>query len=396
MSDFYREDRNPVWKMFVSALAGAIIGAVIVGVMVAVLMPSQLAQSAPNQQQLTSGQSVPFALDTPSGSTVNNPAATLINYDMNTYPVVEVVKAAGPAVVKVETKQEGVVYNFFGMPVVAESSGNGSGVIIDAAGYILTNNHVIENVKEISVILSDGRTFAAQVVGADTYTDLAVLKIDGDNLPVAELGDSDELMVGEPAIAIGNPYGFDNTVTSGIISALNRSLPKDDGTGIIMEGLIQTDTPINPGNSGGALLTLSGKVVGINTAIIADAQNIGFAIPINTAKSVAQEILQYGKVRRPYSGITEIMEVTQRIAVRYGLPVTQGLWVISVDRNSPATNAGISTQDIIIEINGKAVTSVDDLRNVVYKAQIGDKLNMVVVNSRDRKQRTVELVLGEI
>lgn len=234
------------------------------------------------------------------------------------------------------------------------------------------------------------------MVGADTYTDLAVLKIDGDNLPVAELGDSDELMVGEPAIAIGNPYGFDNTVTSGIISALNRSLPKDDGTGIIMEGLIQTDTPINPGNSGGALLTLSGKVVGINTAIIADAQNIGFAIPINTAKSVAQEILQYGKVRRPYSGITEIMEVTQRIAVRYGLPVTQGLWVISVDRNSPATNAGISTQDIIIEINGKAVTSVDDLRNAVYKAQIGDKLNMVVVNSRDRKQRTVELVLGEI
>ena len=401
MNDFYGEERNSAWKMFISALVGSIIGAVIVGVMVAVFIPGHMMQNAENQQvsqiQSDSNTSVANTLNSVNTINNNNAVASLIDYTAESQPIVKVNKTAGPAVVKIETKQEGIVYSFFGMmPIVTESSGNGSGVIIDEAGYVLTNNHVIQGVNEINVILSDGRTFAAEIVGTDTYTDLAVLKIDGENLPVAELGDSDELMVGETAIAIGNPYGFDHTVTSGIISALNRSLEKDDGSGIIMEGLIQVDTPINPGNSGGALLTLSGKVVGINTAIIADAQGIGFAIPINTAKEVAQEILQYGKVRRPYSGINEIMEVTQNIAYRYGLPVTNGLLIASLDRNSPAVTAGLTVQDIITEINGKAVSSVDDLRNAVYKAKIGDQLELTVINGRTGNKRIIQLVLGEM
>jgi len=401
LNDFYGEERNSAWKMFISALVGSIIGAVIVGVMVAVFIPGHMMQNAENQQvsqiQSDSNTSVANTLNSVNTINNNNAVASLIDYTAESQPIVKVNKTAGPAVVKIETKQEGIVYSFFGMmPIVTESSGNGSGVIIDEAGYVLTNNHVIQGVNEINVILSDGRTFAAEIVGTDTYTDLAVLKIDGENLPVAELGDSDELMVGETAIAIGNPYGFDHTVTSGIISALNRSLEKDDGSGIIMEGLIQVDTPINPGNSGGALLTLSGKVVGINTAIIADAQGIGFAIPINTAKEVAQEILQYGKVRRPYSGINEIMEVTQNIAYRYGLPVTNGLLIASLDRNSPAVTAGLTVQDIITEINGKAVSSVDDLRNAVYKAKIGDQLELTVINGRTGNKRIIQLVLGEM
>jgi serine protease Do len=280
------------------------------------------------------------------------------------------------------------------MPVVQEREGLGSGVIIDKSGYILTNNHVVEGVTEITVVLVDGRQLPGSIVGTDPYTDLAVIKVDGADLPAAELGDSDNLVIGEPAIAIGNPYGFDHTVTAGVISAINRSVTIDASTGNALEGLIQTDAPINPGNSGGALVTSTGTVIGINTAIVAQAQGIGLAIPINSARTVANEIIQYGKVRRPYVGIARVTEIDRYLAARNRLPVDQGIYVSSVVRGGPADRAGVGPGDIIIAVDGQNIATATDLQKAVYKSAIGDTLEFTVVGT-NRRERTVRVVLTE-
>ena len=260
--------------------------------------------------------------------------------------VTRVAKVVGPAVVKISTLRERIVYSFFFERMVQREQGLGSGVVIDAAGHILTNYHVVEKAKTIGVVFPDGRQFEARVVGGDYYTDIAVLKVDGNDLPVASLGDSSATVVGELAVAIGNPYGFDHTVTAGVISALGRSLPLDESRGIYLENLIQTDAPINPGNSGGALVNSRGEVIGINTAIIQQAQGIGFAIPINTARRVANEIIAYGKVRRPWIG-AELWAITPDDAREYGLPVKQGIAVLGIVSRSPADMAGLKRGDII-------------------------------------------------
>ena len=286
----YRKGGLAGLALFLAALAGAVIGGLLVGIVIVNYYPvSREAQPAP-------------VIPGPVEEGAQVPAPKLSD---TTFSAAYAAKKVGSSVVKIATKQEALVYDFFFMPVVQEREGLGSGVIIDKSGYILTNNHVVEGVTEITVVLIDGRQLSGSIVGTDPYTDLAVIKVEGSDLPAAELGDSDKLVIGEPAIAIGNPYGFDHTVTAGVISAINRSVTIDTSTGQALEGLIQTDAPINPGNSGGALVTSTGTVIGINTAIVAQAQGIGLAIPINSARAVANEIIQYGKVRRPYVAYPE-------------------------------------------------------------------------------------------
>jgi serine protease Do len=377
--DRWGRPRGFGFPLFVAALVGAVIGGLVVGMLLIGRIPQQQAAPAPQ-------------LSTPSDDEILPPSERL---SAEAYSIASAAKKVSPAVVKIATRQEELVFSFFFRPVIQEREGLGSGVIIDASGHILTNYHVIKNVTEIVVVLADGRQFPGSVVGVDPYTDIAVVKIEGEGLPVAELGNSDQIVIGEPVVAIGNPYGFDHTVTAGVVSALNRSISTDERDGVVLENLIQTDAPINPGNSGGALVTTDGKVVGINTAIIQGAQGIGFAIPINVARNVANEIIQYGKVKRPYLGVSEVVVVSRNIALRYGLAVDSGIYISSVVRGSPADRAGLGRGDIIIAINGAQVATADDVRRCVLKSSIGDQMTFTVVGT-NRRQRDVVVTLGEM
>ena len=256
-----------------------------------------------------------------------------------------------------------------------ERRGAGSGFIIRTDGYILTNEHVVRGAQKLTVTLFGGKKFNGRVVGTDPVSDLAVVKIDAKNLPNVEMGNSDNLIPGEWVVAIGNPYGFHDTVTAGIISALGRSLEDPNQSG----NLIQTDAAINPGNSGGPLVDLSGKVIGINEAIIANAQGLGFAIPINSAKKIVKDLIEKGKVNRPATpwlgiGMTAINE---RIADYYGLNNQAGA-IIQVIPNGPAAKAGLQDGDIIKEINHQAVKSPDDVIKIVKTAKVNQVLDLLV------------------
>ena len=299
-------------------------------------------------------------------------------------------KKVGPAVVGITNKA--YVRDFFNRVQLAER-GTGSGVIYDKAGYIATNNHVVEGASEIIVSLPDGRTFKGKVLGADAVTDLAVVKIDADNLPVAEFGDSDSLQVGEPAIAIGNPLGmeFRGSVTAGVISALNRSIE----IGERKFNLIQTDAAINPGNSGGALVNADGEVVGINSAKIAvsGVEGIGFAIPVNTAKPILEELSHKGRVARPYLGAS-LMD--KDIAQRYGFEIDLhgGIYLVKVVAGSPAAKAGIRPGDIILSFNGSKVSSAVDLRKKLSECKVGDRVDVQIW--RNDQTQNVIVVLEEV
>lgn len=377
----YRSRRGSFIGYFLVGLAGALIGGLVVGSVLLEQVDKRIA-------------SLPKGL-----SDVSEPQETVpreIKYSGISRPglgVSDIAKEVGPAVVKIATLRERVYYTFFFERMVQEEQGLGSGVIFDRRGYVLTNYHVIEKAKEIGVVLSDGREFAATVVGGDYYTDLAVLKIDGENLPCATLGDSDVIQVGEQAVAIGNPFGFDHTVTAGVVSALGRSVPLDAEQGLYLENLIQTDAPINPGNSGGALADERGTVVGINTAIYKEAQGIGFAIPVNTARRIAEELLEFGKVRRPWIGITQVWVITPQVARDYRLGIEHGLAIAGYVRQSPAGSAGLRRGDIITSAGGKPAKSVADLRDTVNSAGIGGKLELVIY--RDGRTHTVSLTVDE-
>lgn len=302
-------------------------------------------------------------------------------------PIVAAAKKVGPAVVGITNKA--YVRDFFNRTQLMER-GTGSGVIYDKAGYIATNNHVVEGASEIIVSLSDGRTVKGKVLGADAVTDLAVVKIDADNLTVATFGDSDTLQVGEPAIAIGNPLGleFRGSVTAGVISALNRSIE----VGERKFNLIQTDAAINPGNSGGALVNADGEVVGINSAKVAvsGVEGIGFAIPINTAKPILQELAERGRIARPYLGAS-LMD--QEIADRYGFEINLhgGIFLVKVVPGSPAAKADIRPGDIILSFNGNKVKTALDLRTVLSKCKVGDRAEVTIMRNGQRESRTVVL-----
>jgi Do/DeqQ family serine protease len=271
-----------------------------------------------------------------------------------------------------------------------EPRASGSGVIVDPAGYILTNNHVIENASEITVRLSDSRKFTARLVGRDPKTDLAVLKVDAPApLPAAELGDSDRLRVGQWAIAIGNPFGLDRTVTVGIISATARTR-----VGVATyESFIQTDASINPGNSGGPLLGLDGKVIGVNTAIVAAGQGIGFSIPINMAREVMRQLMARGRVVRGWLGIV-IQDVTDDLAGTFGVREREGVLISDVMKGSPAETAGLRPGDVIVDFAGAAVREVPDLQRQAAAALPGQTVKLVVV--RDRARIPLEIVVGEM
>lgn len=273
-----------------------------------------------------------------------------------------------------------------GVPRKFESRGSGTGVIIRADGYILTNNHVVKSASEIKVRLNDKRTFKGRVVGRDRFTDLALVKIDAQGLPVARLGTSKSIRPGDWAIAIGSPLGLDHTVTLGIVSALGRSL---DGVNNVE--LIQTDAAINPGNSGGPLLNIRGEVIGINTAIRSDAQNIGFAVPVDVAQSVVSDLLEHGAVSRPYLGIY-MQEMDEKLARSLGLaPDTAGVVVIRVGQGSPAQASGLLAGDVIQRIDGKPVGTAKEIQNIVRSHKVGDVLNMLVLRNGSLSGRSVKI-----
>ncbi len=300
-------------------------------------------------------------------------------------PVVRAAQTVGPAVVGITNK--GYVRDFFNRQILVEQ-GTGSGVIISADGYIVTNNHVVENAQELTVSLADGRTFTGRRVGADPVTDLAVVKIDATGLPAAVLGDSDTLLVGEPAIAIGNPLGleFRGSVTAGVISALNRSIE----LGERRFKLIQTDAAINPGNSGGALVNADGLVIGINSAKLAAAgvEGIGFSIPVNTVRPIVKSLIEKGKVVRAYLGVGILDKTT---AARYGyqLNVDKGVYVAGVQPGGPAAKAGIREGDIIVAIAGKETNTVADLRAVVDAQPVGSRSDVSVSRNGQLSARSV-------
>ena len=314
------------------------------------------------------------------------PAPSLPASSARNTPVVKVAKEVGPAVVGITNKA--VVtesyFDFFrgrNVEIPQETQGVGSGVIFRKDGYIVTNNHVIADAKELIVSLSDGNTLTGELVGADELTDIAVVKVQANDLPVAKLGNSDEVMVGEPVVAIGNPLGL----------ALNRTLEIADKT----VKLIQTDAAINPGNSGGALLNYDGEVIGINSAKLATTgvEGMGFAIPVNTVQAIIDELMEKGYVARPYLGVTIFDKQT---AARYGyqLTIDKGVYIYQISVDGPAYRAGLQPNDIILSVDGKEVNSVNDVRAEIIAKKIGDKVQ--VTYDRDGKENTVEVTLQEI
>ena len=279
---------------------------------------------------------------------------------------------------------------YFGRRPREDGRTSGSGVIVDPKGYILTNNHVIENAREITVRLSDSRKFSATLVGRDPKTDLAVLKVQASAaLPTAELADSDRLRVGQWAIAIGNPFGLDRTVTVGIISATARTR-----VGVATyENFIQTDASINPGNSGGPLLNIDGKVIGINTAIVASGQGIGFSIPINEAKAVMAQLIAKGRVVRGWLGVA-IQDITDELASSFGVREGEGVLVADVMKGGPAETAGLRAGDVVVEVNGVRVREVPDLQRRVAGLAPGERVRIVVVRDGARQPATV--TIGEM
>lgn len=268
-----------------------------------------------------------------------------------------------------------------------ESQGTGSGVIIKPDGYILTNNHVVRQATEIKVTLADKRVFKGRVVGRDSFTDLALVKIDADNLPVAKLGSSKDLRPGDWAVAIGSPLGLDHSVTLGIISALGRSV----GDLKSNVELIQTDAAINPGNSGGPLLNIRGEVIGLNTAIRSDGQNIGFAIPVDVARQVVDGLLAHGTVSRPYVGIY-MQDLEPKIARSLGLPANaQGVVVARVGTGSPAEQGGLMQGDVIQKIDGQPVSSGKDVQKIVRAHKIGESLAVLVSRNGTLTAATVKI-----
>jgi Do/DeqQ family serine protease len=263
----------------------------------------------------------------------------------------------------------------------------GSGVIIDGTkGLILTNAHVIQKTGTIKVVLEDEREFEAKIVGTDPDSDLAVLKIDSEqDLPAINMGSSEDLMIGETVIAIGNPFGFSHTVTTGVISALNRSIRAEDR---VYHDFIQIDASINPGNSGGPLLNINGDLVGINTAIYAKAQGIGFAIPIGKARKIISDLIQYGEVIQAWIGIT-VQTIDDKLAGYLKIPVKKGIIVTSVEPQSPAQNAGLQESDIILSIDRKKINSISDYLSIAKSLEAGNTLAAKVW--RNGKEKAVAI-----
>ena len=307
---------------------------------------------------------------------------------VNEKDVIAAVQTVSPAVVSVATLRVIRETMFEAVPV----RGMGSGIIFDPNGGILTNHHIVEDAEKVEVLTPDGKKFQGEVLGSDAMSDIAVVRVDGEGLPAVKLGDSDKLVVGQIGIAIGNPYGFilpGPTATVGVISALKRHIHAE---GHMYEDLIQTDASINPGNSGGPLVDSSGMVVGVNTANIPFAQGIGFAIPINSARKIAKEIIEHGHVMRPYVGIAGLT-LTREIAESYEIPFERGVLIVRVGRGSPAHLSGISAGDVVLEVDKQPLKSWEDLQHFLHAKKVGENLEMLI--GRGGRQESVTLTLRE-
>jgi serine protease Do len=311
----------------------------------------------------------------------------LSTYDEN--KVLEVIEKVTKSVVNISTLR--LVHNLFYQAVPV--SGMGSGTIFDAEkGLILTNNHVVGGAEKINVTLWNNQVIEGNIVGSCVARDIAVVRVEGRNLQSAELGDSDRLRVGQRVYAIGNPFGLSGgpTVTSGVISALNRTIESERG---LIENLVQTDAAINPGNSGGPLVDLEGKIVAISTAIIPFAQGIGFAIPINSAKTCTTDIISEGTTKRPWLGVVGLT-LTEQIARYYGLPVGHGVLITKIAPESPADSSGMTEGDIILELDNVEIRTIEDLVREIRKRNVGNKVRIFTI--RNGKEHFFELNLSSM
>jgi S1-C subfamily serine protease len=294
--------------------------------------------------------------------------------------VIQASEKVSPSVVRIDTAGKKGARSRRG-----EGAGTGSGFIFTSDGFIFTNSHVVHSAGTIQVTLSDARTYTADLVGDDPDTDLAVVRISAGRIAPVELGDSAKLKVGQLVIAIGNPYGFQYSVTSGVISALGRSFRSLNGR--LIDDMIQTDAALNPGNSGGPLVNAFGEVIGVNTAIIPHAQGICFAISINTAKFAAAQLIQYGRVKRSFIGVAgQVVTLHRRIVRFHKLSLESGVFVISVEKNSPAEKAGLYEGDIIVSYNGTAVGSIDDLHKLLTDKEVGHESAITIIRRTEKKE----------
>jgi len=347
--------------------------------------------------------------ESPSRAAIMSPGATVIGDS----PFVSVADEVLPAVVGVDTKRtvtrgsdpfQDMFRDFFGDRMYRdyfgdeergrgrefEIPGSASGFIFDDRGYVMTNNHVVAGADEVVVTLDDGREFDAEIVGQDPSTDIAVVRIDGDDLPSVRLGDSDAIRVGDWAIAIGNPLELDGTVTVGVISAVGRADLNIRGGAPVYQDFIQTDASINYGNSGGPLVNIEGEVIGVNSAINPSANGIGFAIPMNLAYQVAESLIDEGRVVRGYLGVFP-QEITQDLAEAQGLDDIQGVLIASVEEDTPADEAGLEPGDVIVEFDDTEVQSVSQFRMVVAGVAPGDETDIIVIRDGSRKRLSATL-----
>jgi len=312
-----------------------------------------------------------------AGSSATSDAELLDAYSL---AVVHVVEEVGPTVVSIGVRANRGPFG---------GEGAGSGVIFAPDGFILTNNHVVDGAEKIAVSLTDGRSFSADVIGTDPDTDLAVVRVPGSGLPAASFGDSGRLRAGQLVIAIGNPLGFQNTVSTGVISALGRSLRSPQGR--LIEHVIQTDVSLNPGNSGGPLVDSRGEVIGINTAMISNAQGLSFAVPINTARYVVSELVSKGRVSRAYLGLlAQVRPIDRRLQRILKLDAPSVVEVTAVEPNEPASSVGILPGDLLYVANGEGVTTMDDLHRILSRSGPGSVCTLAVL--RAGTARTVKVV----
>jgi len=332
-----------------------------------VIFPSEKRMAA---ELLLSGQNE--ALPATVSSAQPGDAALLDEYSRT---VVGAVERVAPAVVNIDIKQRGR-----GAP---EIGGSGSGFLIAPDGFILTNSHVVHNATAINVNVSGGHEFSAQLIGDDPDTDLAVIRIDAPHLSHVRLADSENLRVGQIGIAIGNPLGFQASVTTGVISALGRSMHAQSGR--LIDNIIQTDAALNPGNSGGPLVNSAGEVIGVNTAMIRPAQGICFAIASNTAKFVAGWLIRDGKIRRSYIGVAgQNVPIHRRVIRFYNLPLESGVLVVSVANNSPAATAGLREGDVIVSFNGEPIGNIHELHRRLLAEQIGVESRILIIRHTEK------------